>query len=226
MQLYGLNKSYGDKQALKNVSLDLKQNEVTGLLGVNGAGKSTLIKCLLGFVRPDSGTLSTQQQLPGHLPEIAELPGSISGQQLIAYALRLRNSDAAKAAELLQEVGLAEEAWQRRIDTYSKGMRQRTALAFALAGDPQWLVLDEPMSGLDALGRQQVLEILRNRSSKDCGILICSHIVPDLVRICSRILIMGSGEVREEIPVVEHSMQEAEMVENRLRFWSGANSHV
>ena len=111
-------------------------------------------------------------------------------------------------------------AWSRPIGTYSKGMRQRAALAYALAGNPLWLVLDEPMSGLDAMGRKHILALLVKRKANGCGILICSHIAPDLVRLCDRVLIMANGEVRENVTIENHSMEETEYLENRLEHWS------
>lgn len=226
MKVSGLSKRYEEKHALRHVDLTLVPEEITGLLGTNGAGKSTLIKCLLGFVRPDEGRVELEHELIGYLPEIALLPDSVTARQLLHYVLRLRKADRSQTEPLLDEVGLSRAAWDKRISTYSKGMRQRTALAFALAGNPHWLVLDEPMSGLDAIGRQHVLEILRRRKSEGCSILFCSHIVPDLVRLCDRVLIMADGEIREDLRLEEHSMQTAEELEAKLAGWSGDHGDI
>ncbi|RME06272.1 MAG: ATP-binding cassette domain-containing protein, partial [Bacteroidetes bacterium] len=126
------------------------------------------------------------------------------------------------AEGLLAEVGLDPRAWHHKIGTYSKGMAQRAAMAFALAGNPSWLILDEPMSGLDAVGRKRMLEVLRKRHASGCGILMCSHIVPDLVRICDRILILAQGRVVSDISVEEHTMEQAERIEAML----GEDSHA
>lgn len=225
-KLNSLVKAYKGKRALNGVSLSLNPSEVTGLFGTNGAGKSTLIKCMMGLISYDEGHIQhPKSQSPhnshiGYLPEITQLPESVSALQLVRHGWRLKQSDPNRAETGLTEVGLDPAAWNRPVSTYSKGMRQRTALAYALAGNPNWLVLDEPMSGLDAMGRRHVLELLKNRKADRCGILICSHIVPDLVRICDRVLIMADGEIRENFVIEKHSMEEAEYLESRLEHWS------
>ncbi len=223
-ELNNLVKTYHTKKALNGVSISLNPNEITGLFGTNGAGKSTLIKCMMNLISFDEGSIHHNSEQPqnthiGYLPELIQLPESISALQLIRHGLRLKQSDPNLAEESLTEVGLDSAFWNKPISTYSKGMRQRTGLAFALAGNPSWLVLDEPMSGLDAMGRKHVLELLKKRHKEQCGILICSHIVPDLVRLCDRILIMAAGEVRENFIVEKHSMEEAEHLESRLEDW-------
>jgi len=225
-ELNDLVKIYKHKRALNGVSLSLNPNEATGLLGTNGAGKSTLIKCMMGLISYDEGQIQhpkpqgTYHDRIGYLPEITQLPESISALQLVRHGWRSKQSDPDQAETSLTEAGLDPAVWSRPVGTYSKGMRQRTALAYALAGNPNWLVLDEPMSGLDAMGRKHVLELLKNRKTDHCGILICSHIVPDLVRICDRVLIMADGELRENYVIEKHSMEETEYLETRLEHWS------
>jgi len=100
-------------------------------------------------------------------------------------------------------------------------MKQRTAIASLLAGEPDWLILDEPMSGLDAMGRKQMLDVFEKQKSSNTSILMCSHSVTDLVRLCQQVHIMANGKICESIIISEHSMREAEHLEERLNVWSG-----
>ena len=133
-KLNQLAKTYKGKKALNGVSLSLKPGEVTGLFGTNGAGKSTLIKCMMGLISFDEGEIQ-QPKLEaandnhiGYLPEITQLPESISALQLLQHGWRLKQSNPNQATTSLTEVGLNPAAWSRPIGTYSKGMRQRAAL--------------------------------------------------------------------------------------------------
>lgn len=221
MQLSGIEKRYGDVQAVRPLELPLPSGSILGLLGANGAGKSTLIKIIMGLTLPDNGTIQhNQQDYISLLPEQPYLPASMSAYQLLRFACRVRNAEPSQVGALLQQVDLDQKAWKRPIHTYSKGMRQRTALAYALAGNPRWLILDEPMSGLDALGRRHVLDLLREWHTPERCILMSSHVVSDLVRLCDRVHIMAAGTLCETIAIEQHSMQEAEQLEARLEHWN------
>jgi len=222
-QVEQLKKTYKKKDAITGISFNLEKGKATGLLGANGAGKSTLIKCMLGLTIPSSGSVQrdeTEISL-GYLPENPSLPETVSALHLVEHMLRIRKHSAEKSTHLLTEVGLKEEFWKKPLHTYSKGMRQRTALACTLAADPPWLVLDEPMSGLDALGRKHVLSLLEKRlEEQSIGILVCSHAVTDLVRLCDTILLMANGEVKESFSIFEHSMQEVVLLEEKLAHYN------
>ncbi|TLS67348.1 ABC transporter ATP-binding protein [Mariprofundus erugo] len=213
-----IHKSYHHTCSLHDVSLTLEQGSVTGLLGPNGAGKSTLIKCLLGFVKPDRGTIITPAGTTiGYLPELARIPPSLSAWKMVQLACQLTHTDSTdQISSLLNTVLLAPRHWHKPLGTFSKGMRQRVALAYAIAGQPNWLILDEPMSGLDAMGRRQFLDILLDLNARGTGMLVCSHIVPDLVRLCNRVLLIHQGSMIDTIHISAHSMEEAAMLENRL----------
>jgi len=212
-----LGKSYQTYASLTDVSLTLKQGTITGILGANGAGKSTLIKCILGLIQPTSGSIDKSNTLRlGYLPELAQLPASLSAWQTLQLALRLTGNNNDDSSTLLQCVCIEQHHWHKPLRSFSKGMRQRVALAYAIAGKPQWLILDEPMSGLDALGRKQFLDILLEMNTQDTSILVCSHIVPDLVRLCDDILLMNRGEIIETVNICNHSMEEAVMLEDKL----------
>lgn len=211
-----LKKYYAGNSTLSDVSLHMQSNAITGLLGSNGAGKSTLIKSLLGLIYPDSGEIDGLiGKKTGYLPEIVSLPKSSSAWQLIQLALSLKG-ESGDPASLLQMVDINKAKWHQPLRTFSKGMRQRVALAYVFAGNPDWVILDEPMSGLDALGRRETLHIIKQAHQRGTGILICSHIVPDLVRICNTILVMSAGVIVKTHRVQEHSMQEASKLEDFL----------
>lgn len=211
-----ISKYYAKKTALDNLSLYLKKGEIVGLLGINGAGKSTLIKIILGFLRPDAGKMILNVSSIGYMPEIASMPETISPLTFIQLALQLKQVETAQAEACLTEIGLVKEAWHKPIRQLSKGMRQRTALAFALAGTPQLLILDEPMSGLDAIGRLHLIDLLAQRHKQGTSILICSHIVPDLVRLTQRVILMGQGKILQEFSLTQHDFHEIDMLEKAL----------
>lgn len=200
---------YGRKAvaALCDVSFSFNAGRVTGLIGHNGAGKSTFIKTALGFLTPTSGeveifglppgTPSVHQRL-GYLPEHPSFPLYLSGREILIYVARLLGFAQPKAKrladELLEEVGIAHAA-NRRVQTYSKGMGQRLGLAQALIGQPELLILDEPMTGLDPIGRSLVKEILRRRHQQGTSIVFCSHILEDVERLCNDIVMLNRGAV-------------------------------
>jgi len=228
-QVEKLKKTYKNRDAISNISFTLENGKATGLLGANGAGKSTLIKCMLGLVIPSEGSARrVEAEAPlGYLPENPSLPETVSALHLIEHMLRIRNHTVEKASSLLAEVGLKKDFWNKPLRTYSKGMRQRTALACTLAANPPWLVLDEPMSGLDALGRKHTLSLLENRLKKQgTGILVCSHAVTDLVRLCDTILLMANGEVKENFSICAHSMQEVSQLEEMLIHYNQSNDEA
>lgn len=227
-----LQKSFEHTQALNNMSLSLQAGGAYALLGGNGAGKSTLIKRIMGLIQTDSGTV----RVAGHcayLPEQPYLPDTMSPWQLLMFACAMqsaakgdkKNQHAQQAAALLREVKLSEEVWHKRIAKFSKGMKQRTAIAYALAGNPNWLILDEPMSGLDAMGRSLVIEILQQRHGQGVGILMCSHLVTDIVKLCQTVVILVKGEVKEIVPINEQSIAQADALEQKLKYWSNDEIH-
>jgi len=165
-------KNYGDHVAVQGVSLELRGGERIALVGHDGAGKSTLIKLMLGLIRPTAGTVLVLGEDParraatksrsriGYLPENVALQPSMTGEELLAFYARLKHQPVAANPKILSRVGIAPAA-HRRIATYSKGMRQRLALAQALIGDPRVLLLDEPTTGLDPALRQTFYSIVQ-----------------------------------------------------------------
>jgi ABC-2 type transport system ATP-binding protein len=192
-------------RAVKDLSLAVRRGEIFGLLGPNGAGKTTAIKMLLGFVRPTRGTaaiaghpagsLASRRRL-GYLPENPALYEFLTGEEYLRFAGQLSGLSAHEARErgkkLLERVGLAGRA-DRSIRRFSKGMVQRLALAQALIGDPEIVVLDEPMSGLDPIGRKDVRDLILALREEGRTVLFSTHILSDVEAICDRVAIIVDG---------------------------------
>jgi len=217
IEIQELCKHYKRTVALDQVSLRIEKSHITGLLGANGAGKSTLIKSLLGLARIDAGKIAgLHSERTGYLPEQAHLPNSVHPYALIQLGCRLNDTLPDHAPDYLRTVGLHSDFWHTPIHTLSKGMRQRVAIAYTICGHPDWLILDEPMSGLDALGRKEFLQVFKALHLQGTGILICSHSVPELVRLCDRVALIAHGRITEIFEIAEHSMEEADQIELQL----------
>ena len=212
-------------QALKGVSFEVGAGEVFGFLGPNGAGKTTTIKAIIGLVRPDAGEISVcghphtsvaARRRLGFAPESPAIYQHLSGYEFLLFCaalLRVPGREvAARAAEVLDKVGMAAHAG-RPMRTYSKGMLQRVSLAQALLGDPELLILDEPMSGLDPLGRRDVRDLILEQKRRGTTIFFSSHIIPDVETICDRAAVLVGGELRAIGTVRDLLANEAEEYE-------------
>jgi ABC-2 type transport system ATP-binding protein len=196
-------------ESLKNCTLSVFEGETFGLLGPNGAGKTTLLKTLLGITRPSAGRAvllghpigdRTVKQRIGYLPENAYFYDFLTAWeflQFIAGVFQLpRAQQQRRIPELLDLVGLAQKtARKKQLRQYSKGMLQRVGMAQALINDPELVFLDEPMSGLDPLGRYQVREIILSLKQQGKTIFFNSHVLSDVEQICDRIAILARGEL-------------------------------
>lgn len=193
--------------ALRGVSLEVSQGEIFGIIGRNGAGKSTAIKILMGFVKHSSGQVSLSGRKPyesechmglGYLPESPCLYKHLTITDHLNFAAAITNIPGREIKtcikQILQRVGLSQAAGIK-IKKFSKGMTQRAALAYALLHDPDILILDEPMSGLDPFGRQMVIDIINDYRARNKTVLFCSHILTDVERICDRIGVMNRGRI-------------------------------
>jgi Cu-processing system ATP-binding protein len=196
-------RTFGAVAALTDVSLSVAEGERVALLGHNGAGKSTLMKIILGLIPATSGEVGVAGSAPGsraarqitaYLPENAAFHPALTGREQIALYLRLRGEPAAKAGDLLDRVGLGPAA-DRRIGTYSKGMRQRVGLAQALIGRPRLMVLDEPTSGLDPVSRREFYGILDALAREGTAILLSSHALTEVEARTDRIAILSKGRL-------------------------------
>jgi ABC-2 type transport system ATP-binding protein len=196
-------------RAVEGLSLEVRAGEIFGLLGPNGAGKTTTLKMLLGFVKPTSGqawisgerigTVASRRSL-GYLPENPALYEFLRGDEYLRFAGRLAGLSRADAhrgaAGLLQRVGLAGRA-DRPIRKFSKGMVQRLALAQALIGEPSIVILDEPMSGLDPIGRKDVRDLILQLREEGRTVLFSTHILSDVEAICDRVGILVEGRLTD-----------------------------
>jgi ABC-2 type transport system ATP-binding protein len=201
----GVSKRYGRRVALSSVSLSIRRGEIVGLLGPNGAGKTSLIKIMLGLVKADAGEVMLLGRRGdqhgarvgvGYLPELFRYQPWLTADEVLALHARLARVDATRAArlDLLTQVGLAARAGDR-VGRFSKGMQQRLGLAVALLGEPQLVVLDEPTSALDPIGRVDVREIVRGLKARGAAVLLNSHLIGEVERVCDRVVILDHGHV-------------------------------
>jgi len=220
----GLTKHYGNVVALSDVTFGISDG-ITGILGENGAGKSTAIKVFLGLLRPTSGSATVLGQNAsehpgvrarlGYMPEHDCLPGHVTAAEFLTHmaeASGLPPSTArTRAADTLRHTGLFEERY-RAIGGYSTGMKQRVKLAQALVHDPAFVFLDEPTAGLDPVGREEMLALVR-KTHREFGIsvLVSSHLMVDVERTCDRIIVLQGGRLVQS-GEVDHFTKETETV--------------
>jgi ABC-2 type transport system ATP-binding protein len=194
--------------ATKGISFSVEKGEIFGFLGPNGSGKTTTIKALLGLIRPDEGRLSLVghpsdsmgwRDHVGYLPEHPTFYEFLTGFELVSWFGTLsglsRHESETAAKKHLSRVGL-DHALHRRLRGYSKGMFQRTGLAQALIGDPQLLILDEPMTGLDPMGRKEIRELILDLREEGRTVFYSTHILPDVEMTCDRVAIVNKGELQ------------------------------
>lgn len=205
LQVRELARSFGGVRAVKGVSFDLREGRTAALLGPNGAGKTTLLRMLAGLLRPDGGSVrlaglpegSDLRSAIGYLPQVPAFYPWMTGREFLRLAGRLsgltRRDAALRAAELLDAVGLR-EAGDRRIGGYSGGMKQRLGLAQAFMHRPRLLILDEPVSALDPIGRREVMALL-GEWKRETTILFSTHVLSDAEEMTDDLLILREGEV-------------------------------
>jgi len=196
-------KKYGELETVRGVSLKIEAGEKVALLGHNGAGKTTLMRMVLGLTSVSSGTIEVLGATPGSraarnsigfLPESVAFHGALTGREQLRHFARLKSASMAMADDLLERVGLTDAA-DRKIRTYSKGMRQRVGLAQALIGQPKLALLDEPTSGLDPISRHEFYDIVDDLSDGGTAVLLSSHALTELETRTDRIAIMSKGKL-------------------------------
>jgi len=204
----GVRKVYDGLVALDGVDLAIHAGERLALVGHNGSGKSTLIKMLLGFVVPDAGTVTVLGQTPNahegarmrsriaYLPERVAFDPQMTGREVLRFYARLKGADARPAAidALLDRVGL-QQAADRRIAGYSKGMQQRLGLAQALIGDADLYLFDEPTTGLDPMARRWFFALIAELKEQGKAVVIASHVLAELERVADRIAMISNGRL-------------------------------
>ncbi len=197
-------------EALDGICLRVEPGRVFGLLGENGAGKTTTVKILLGLTRPTAGSAAlfgrpaadpASRRRVGYLPEGHRFPGYLTARQTLSIFGRMSGLDAKtldrRSDELLSRVKLS--AWRDvRVKKFSKGMTQRLGLAAALVHDPDVLLLDEPTDGVDPLGRREIRDLLQEEAGRGKAILLNSHLLSEVERLCDRVAVLRSGRVVAE----------------------------
>ncbi|NUS55961.1 MAG: ATP-binding cassette domain-containing protein [Streptomycetaceae bacterium] len=197
----GLTKRYGRTTVVDRLSFTVRSGAVTGFFGPNGAGKTTVLKAVAWLVRPTAGrvlvrgraTVSDPRVLGVHIEPCGAHPGRTARAHLGALAV-LAGLPPARVGEVLELVGL-EDAAKRRVGTYSLGMRQRLGLAAALLGDPDILVLDEPVNGLDPQAIRRLRTLIRERARRGATTLLSSHILSEAARIVDDVVIIDQGRL-------------------------------
>jgi ABC-2 type transport system ATP-binding protein len=205
IQFEGLSKRFGKVEAVKDLSFTVQFGRVTGFLGPNGAGKSTTLRTLLGLIHPNAGTASFggvgYEQLPhpsGHVGAVLEEasfhPGR-SGRNHLRVLAAAGSHPEARVQQVLDQVGLTDAA-DRRVKGYSMGMRQRLAIAAALLGDPEVLILDEPSNGLDPPGIRWMRELLRFEAGRGRAVLVSSHLLSEVSQSVDDVIVISHGVLR------------------------------
>lgn len=204
LKMTGVSKWFGSFQAVRDLDFDVPKGSIVGFLGPNGAGKSTSLRMALGVLSPDRGEVSLLGQPPnleslkrvGFLPEERGLYKKMSPRQIITYFARLKgmtNSDAkARADELLDMMGLGEFA-RSRVTKLSKGMAQKVQILSALAHRPEFLILDEPFSGLDPVNQQALEDLIIEEHRRGATIIFSTHVMEHAERLCEKIVMMARG---------------------------------
>jgi ABC-2 type transport system ATP-binding protein len=211
-----LTKKFGSFLALSDLSFSVAENHVVGFLGPNGAGKTTTLRMLVGLSRPTEGKIevagkpvifgsSTNNQSVGYLPELPSFYAWMTGDEYLSFTadiFKLPKEVQKKKIDTLLDLVDLKEARTKRIGTYSGGMKQRLGIAQALINDPKVIILDEPVSALDPLGRKEVLDVIE-KLKKDHTILFSTHILSDVDRICDDIIILNKGKLVVSKPLAE-----------------------
>ncbi len=217
IEIEGLSKDYEKGflkkkkiRALEDLSLNVEPGQIFGFLGGNGAGKTTTIKLLMGLIFPTGGSARilgkdisdfTMHARIGYCPENPYFYDYLKASELMDYFGRLFGLDQTarkkRSAELLTRVGLEEKDWNKQLRKFSKGMLQRVGLAQSLINDPELVFLDEPMSGLDPVGRRQIRELIGELRNEGKTVFMSSHILTDIEALCDNVAILRAGRLVE-----------------------------
>ncbi len=212
-------------EVLKGLSFDVRRAEIFGVLGPNGAGKTTTIKAITELIYPDSGSISVcglphtsleAKRKIGFMTESPYVYSHLTGREFLRFCAELlgvvRSQQEDRISRVLDDVGMAASG-DRKMGAYSKGMLQRVAFGQALLGDPELLILDEPMSGLDPIGRRDVRDMILRQAAAGVTVFFSSHIIPDVEALCDRVAIVVDGRVRAVGTVRDLVSREADRYE-------------
>ena len=197
----GLSKSYGKKVVLDDISFDIEEGSIVGLLGPNGCGKTTLIKILTGLIKDHSGTVKIANEEPGaytkslvaFLPDTSYLPDWMKPKDAIGYfADFYEDFDKEKATRMVSDFGLDPN---QRFKTMSKGQQEKLSLILVMCRRAKLYILDEPLGGLDPAARSAILDLIMNNYAQDAAVLLSTHLINDVERIFDRVLMISKGKV-------------------------------
>ncbi|UIP86654.1 ABC transporter ATP-binding protein [Pseudomonas phenolilytica] len=204
VEIQGVSQRYGSMTVLHDLNLTLGEGEVLGLFGHNGAGKTTSMKLILGLLQASEGqvrvlgrdprTTDVRRQM-GYLPENVTFYPQLTGRETLRHFARLKSTPLGQVDDLLEQVGLAHAA-DRRVKTYSKGMRQRLGLAQAVLGQPRLLLLDEPTVGLDPIATQELYLLIDRLRQGGTSVILCSHVLPGVESHINRAAILAKGRLQ------------------------------
>jgi ABC-2 type transport system ATP-binding protein len=240
VEIGGLTHAYGEVVALRDLTLQIPPG-ITGLVGANGAGKTTMLRLILGLLHPTAGAMTVMGHDPqtepldvrarlGYMPEGSCLPKDQTAADFVAYTAQLAGIPPREArrrsSETLYLVGLEEERF-RFLGDFSTGMQQRVKLAQAIVHDPDLLLLDEPASGLDPAGRNQMLQLIRRLGEFDINVIVSSHVLTDIEETCTWVVMLDAGDLLRSGPIqgfeqrgtvqVEVVMEAAQVAERLTR---------
>jgi len=225
-----ITKLYGTQKALDEVNFSIETGEIIGLLGPNGAGKSTIIKILIGLLSPESGQLFDHDQALntqslnyrrriGYLPEDNPLPQELFVKEYLAQTAALYALNPCDGKTLIERTGLT-PVEHKKIGALSKGFKQRLGLAAALIHEPELLVIDEPMTGLDPNQIQEIRKLIKSLSPKTT-VLLSTHILQDISAICDRILVLNQGKLVKDLALKDlDNKNDTEALEALFTEWT------
>ena len=214
IDLHGIRKTFRSpflrrpKVALRGIDLEVRSGEIFGFLGPNGAGKTTTIKILLGLIRPSAGTgtmlgqpfgsVDARREM-GFLPDSPNFYRYLTARELLRFTGKLHGLDRScldrRVEETLAQVRLAQDAWDRQLRTFSRGMLQRTGIGAAILHRPRLVVLDEPMNGLDPQGRSEFRDLLHDLKDEGVTVFLSSHVLADIESTADRVAILDQGRL-------------------------------
>src|SRR6266446_3108752 len=213
-------------RALDGLSLSVEPGQIFGFLGANGAGKTTTLKLLMGLIYPTCGTArilgrdigdTSMHARIGYLPENPYFYDYLTAREFLNYCAQLFGQDRAtrsrRTEEILARANLEKKSWDRQLRKFSKGMLQRVGLAQALVNDPLIVFLDEPMSGLDPVGRREVRDLIASLRAQGKTVFMCSHILSDIEVLCDSVAILKHGRLAHSGSLAELRAGETNTVE-------------
>ena len=225
ISLKNITKRFGGSEAVKNLSIEINEGEIYGLLGSNGAGKSTTINILLGFLEPDKGEAfidgidvtkhaNSARKKIGYISENVNLYPYLTGLENLNYFCKIAREDYNDEAlsKILNDCGLDSDAIYKKVGSYSKGMRQKVGIAIAFAKKAKVLLLDEPASGLDPLASTELSSTLKSLAKKGTAVLMASHDIFRVRETCDRIGILKNGSLIDQMDTSKVTTNELEKI--------------